>query len=289
MKIGLINVYSTRNLGDSAIYSALAKLSPDGQVLAQLQETNPVPTSGLKIVDSLSNCDAYISVGGDIFNNARQWFITKQFLKNLQMLRYESDKTIVFNQSIPSSCHGFSFKLLAWHFKRLAAVVVRDEESYKRLHHANVAVRLSYDTAFALSSNQVAEEAARQALNSLDIDPEKAAIISVRSFDNMYRHNNNEFVKNIIKLCSQLEKRGHQTVLVIQSDAMGADNDNQIIRLISQAVPAVKVLNLIQNSGKLAAWEFLIGLLAICRLVIGVRYHTSVLRLAANRMPFNFY
>jgi len=284
MKIGLLNVYSTRNIGDSAIYSALAELSPAPQVSAVIQDTAPIDTPGLQVVESLPACDAYISVGGDIFNNAREWFITKQFLKNLQGLRHAPEKTFVFGQSIPRSCHGLSFRLLASHFKRLAAVCVRDTESYERLRRLGVPVRLSYDTAFALSSQKVAEQAARDA-----IEPERAAIISVRLFDQMYQQDNQTFLKKIIELCRRLHKRGHQPVLLIQSEVTTADSDSQAVRTICEAVPQVKVLNIVQNSGDLAGWQFLMGIVAISRLAIGVRYHTSVLRLAANRMPFNLF
>jgi polysaccharide pyruvyl transferase WcaK-like protein len=292
--IGLINTYSTLNIGDSAIYSALASMASDAQVFAHVQDAEPEYTPGLQILDRLPLCDVYISVGGDIFNNAREGLITKAFLKNLSQLTQSPRRTFLFGQSIPRSCHGLSFVALTFLLRRLAAVCVRDAESHKRLTQAGVPTILSYDTAFSLSVGTPAKEYIHSVLAALDIQPDTAALISLRAFDSMYAHDNQQFQQNLIALCRNLHRRGYQPVLLIQSQAYGADNDLAVAEHIVQQVPGVKIFSpfLHQDDSvypRFANWELVMAALAICRLTIAVRYHTAVLSLASGRVPFNLY
>jgi polysaccharide pyruvyl transferase WcaK-like protein len=292
--IGLINTYSTLNIGDSAIYSALASLAAQAQVYAQVQDSTPEYTPGLQIVNQLPPCDAYISVGGDIFNNAREGLITKAFLKNLQQLRRSPPRTFLFGQSIPRSCHGMSFVALTFLLRRLAAVCVRDVESHKRLTQAGVPARLSYDAAFSLSVGDAAKVHIKSIFTAQDIKPDVAALMSLRAFDSMYAHNNQQFQQNLIALCRNLQKRGYQPVLLIQSQAYGADNDLAVAESIVQQVPGVKVFSPFihpddSTSPQFANWERVMAALAICRVAIAVRYHTAVLSMASGRVPFNLF
>lgn len=166
MRIGLINAYSTLNLGDAAIYSAFRKLLPGVDLVGCVQDERPDPTLGVTFLpERPRNCEAYISVGGDIFNNSREWFVTKAFLMNLAELRHSARHTFLFGQSIPRSCHGLSFFLLQRYFKRLAAVCVRDAESHQRLCAAGVPARLSFDIAFVLESSPLRRQRRGNLLN----------------------------------------------------------------------------------------------------------------------------
>jgi polysaccharide pyruvyl transferase WcaK-like protein len=292
--IGLINTYSTLNIGDSAIYSALASMAPHAQVYAHVQDEVPEYTPGLQILNQLPSCDAYISVGGDIFNNAREGFITKAFLKNLHQLTRSPQHTFLFGQSIPRSCHGLSFKALTFLLRRLAAVCVRDVESHKRLIQAGVPARLSYDAAFSLSLRDSAKVHIQSVLAKLDIQPDVAALISLRAFDSMYAHSNRQFQQHLVVLCRNLKQLGYQPVLLIQAQAYGADNDLAVAESIVQQVPGVKVFSPFirqteEADSQFANWERVMAALAVCRLAIAVRYHTAVLSLASGRVPFNLY
>jgi polysaccharide pyruvyl transferase WcaK-like protein len=292
--IGLINTYSTLNIGDSAIYSALASMAPNAQVYARVQDDVPEYTPGLQILDQLPSCDAYISVGGDIFNNAREGSITKAFLKNLHQLTRSPQHTFLFGQSIPRSCHGLSFKMLTFLLRRLAAVCVRDVESHQRLTQAGVPARLSYDAAFSLSLRDSAKVHTQSALAKLDIQPDVAALISLRAFDSMYAHSNQQFQQHLVTLCRNLKQLGYQPVLLIQAQAYGADNDLAVAESIVQQVSGVKVFSPFDRPGdgddaQFANWERVMAVLALCRLTIAVRYHTAVLSLASGRVPFNLY
>ncbi|WP_254449595.1 hypothetical protein [Anabaena sp. UHCC 0253] len=72
LTIGLVNTYSTLNIGDAAIYSALTALASEAEVVAQFQDSVPDYIPGLQIVPQIRHCDAYISVGGDIFTHIPQ-------------------------------------------------------------------------------------------------------------------------------------------------------------------------------------------------------------------------
>jgi len=154
LTVGLVNTYSTLNIGDAAIYSALAALASGAEVVAKFSDTTPEYIPGLQILSDLGRCDAYISVGGDIFNNAREGLITKTFIRNLLELRRSPKQTFLFGQSIPRSCHGLSFQALACSLRKLSAVCVRDVESHKRLTQAGINAILSFDAAFSLSASK---------------------------------------------------------------------------------------------------------------------------------------
>ncbi|NJM76699.1 MAG: hypothetical protein HC852_14045 [Acaryochloridaceae cyanobacterium RU_4_10] len=287
--IGLINTYSTLNIGDSAIYSALASMTPNAQVFAQVQDVEPEYTPNLQLLDPLPTCDAYISVGGDIFNNAREGFITKAFLKNLYQLTRSPKQTFVFGQSIPRSCHGLSFQALTWCLRRLAAVCVRDVESYQRLTKAGVSAILSYDSAFVLEVTKQAKREAQDIFQALDVVSNLVTLISLRTFDAMYAHDNQRFAQQLVGLCRNLLARGEQPVLLIQSRAYGSDNDLEMAAAIVTQVPQVKIFNPFLATTTLSRWQLVMGALAIARQIVAIRYHTAVLALASGRVPFNLY
>jgi polysaccharide pyruvyl transferase WcaK-like protein len=287
--IGLINTYSTLNIGDSAIYSALASMASDAQVFAHVQDPEPEYTPGLQVLDQLPSCDAYISVGGDIFNNAREGLITKAFLKNLYQLTRSPKQTMVFGQSIPRSCHGLSFQALTGCFRRLAAVCVRDVESYQRLTKAGVSALLSYDSAFVLEVTEQAKQEAQNIFQALDVAPDLATLISLRTFDAMYAHDNQRFAQQLVGLCRNLLAQGEQPVLLIQSRAYGSDNDLEMAAAIVAQVPQVKIFNPFLATTALSRWQLVMGALAIARQIVAIRYHTAVLALASGRTPFNLY
>ncbi|MBD2666003.1 hypothetical protein B6N60_02004 [Richelia sinica FACHB-800] len=289
LTIGLVNTYSTLNIGDAAIYSALTALAGDARVVAQFPDAVPNYIPGLQILPHLGHCDAYISVGGDIFNNAREGLITKAFIRNLLQLRRSPKHTFVFGQSIPRSCHGISFRALTLCLRQLAAVCVRDSESHHRLTQAGVPAILSFDAAFALAVSEEAKDLAQQLFQALDVQPELAALISLRTFDSMYPHDNQQFLQQLVSVSQQFHHQGYQPVLLIQSQAYGADNDLLMAEEIVKQVPQLKIFNPFTLPHPLPSWQLVMGALAISRLIVAIRYHTSVLALASGRVPFNLY
>lgn len=289
IRIGLINTYSTLNIGDAAIYSALASMVEPAEAVAQVQDDEPLPVPGVSFPAKLGSCDALISVGGDIFNNGREWLITRNFLHNLKQLRNDPRHTVLFGQSIPRSCHGLSFQALALCLKRLAGVCVRDAESHRRLRQAGVDAVLSYDAAFALTLHPRAEAEASRLLRDAGIEPSRAALLSVRGFDRMYAHNPATFQDQLVELSQLLLERGLQPVVLIQSQAYGADNDLAVAQALTQRVPQLASFNPFQEGSGLAGWQLVMGALKVASLSVAVRYHTAVLALAAGRVPFNLH
>ena len=287
--IGLINTYSTLNLGDGAIYAGLRALMPDEQILACVRDPEPDPSLGIRYIDRHpEQCLAYVSVGGDIFNNAREGLITKTFLRNLLELRRHPKRTLLFGQSIPRSCHGLSFHLLCRAMKRLGAVCVRDAQSHGRLRKAGVEAQLSFDTAFVLESTEAGRRAAAALYRSLGINPMQAVLLSVRAFDSMYTHDNSGFIRSIVGLCQGVLQRRRRPVILLQSRAYGADNDLEVARAITEQVPETAVLDPF-DAAPLSAWQVAMGALELAERAIAVRYHTAVLCLAAGRIPYHLH
>lgn len=289
MTTGLINTYSTLNLGDAAIYSALASMMADQSVVAAFDDDKLRPVPGIGSVDDLSACDAYVSVGGDIFNNARKHLFTKKFLQNLGQLLNRPGSTLLFGQSIPRSCQGISFWMLAWTLKQIAAVCVRDQESYQRLSAAGVPVVLSYDTAFALTGSKAGQSAAQQIFDAIEIEPQKAVCLSVRAFDSMYMSHPEDCFGRVVALCQGLVKRGHRPVVVVQSQASKGEDDVAIANRLRSHVPSLGIFNPFTHEATVPDWDIAMGAFSLCRIAVGIRYHTSVLSLATGRMPFNIY
>ncbi|MGC5196783.1 polysaccharide pyruvyl transferase family protein, partial [Aphanothece microscopica] len=288
--IGLINAYSTLNLGDAAIYSALRKLLPAAQITASVRDERPEPIAGIQFQNRRpSGCDGYVSVGGDIFNNAREWFITKNFLLNLAELTRHSRQTVLFGQSIPRSCHGLSFLALRQCFLNLAAVCVRDAQSHRRLRQAGVDVRLSFDTAFVLEGSDAARQAAQSLCEAQGLDLARSAVLSVRAFDSMYLHDTASFVERMAGLCRHVVSAGLTPVVLIQSRAYGADHDLDVARALVSRVPGTAIVDPFLDASPIPSWQLAMAVFERARHIIAVRYHTAVLALAAGRVPFHLH
>ena len=301
MTTELINAYSSHNLGDAAIMKSLARLSGDDEVLATLPEADPLCVPGVTFIPApdgntrlkqagiYKKIKARISVGGDIFNNARPWLITKTFLKNLATLAQKPEKTIVFGQTIPASCKGFSRWYLASKLRKMAAVVVRDAQSYQLLQASGVDASLSYDAAFILESTPEGRRKAQAMFATAGLEPDKTALISVRSFkDDLYHQDAGQFVEKMARTCQMLRERGYQVAILVQSDVSSNDSDQEVASEIRQACPSVMVLDAFQMAqGDHDPVSTLTGILEIARIVIAVRYHAAILRLVSGRMPYH--
>ena len=289
MKVGLINTYSTYNIGDYAIYSALQKMLIPHTVNAVFTDNSPYTISGINYVSQLPESDCYVSVGGDIFNNPRQYLITRQFLKNLRQLVSSPKRTILFGQSIPRSCCGLSFFLLCQVLRQISAVVVRDQESHQRLRRAGINSVLSYDTAFVLRRDELADSEAAQRFNRMQLDNDNCVLISLRGFDSLYAYDNSSFINQIIQLCEGLIKAGKQPVLLIQADASINDSDTFMAQTIQSQVDGLPSINAFQHSKRVTHSQFLQSVICHAGMVVAVRYHTAVLALAGGKVPYNLY
>lgn len=285
----LINAYATRNLGDAAIMAALASLTPEGRAQVALNDDKPVAIPGVVLTEELKGAQRYISVGGDIFNNARPHLVTKAFLKNLNSITRHADRTILFGQTIPASCGWLGRPLLTRALCKVGGVVVRDCESFELLRHSGVDARLSYDAAFALSPSErgIWRAAALFAANRLV--PERTVLLSVRSFDSIYRHDQASFMQRMARTAELLCARGHQVAVLVQSDVNARDSDRAVAADLKQRVPGIAILDLLADSGDDNPVATLIGALTIANIVVAVRYHAAILRMVGRRMPYNLY
>ena len=290
VRIGLINAYSTLNLGDAAIYSALRSLLPGSELQACVRDTEPDTSLGIAFQTKRPvGCDAYVSVGGDIFNNAREWFVTKAFLLNLAELARRPARTMLFGQSIPRSCHGLSFLALRQCLLALPAVCVRDARSHQRLRQAGVDARLSFDTAFVLEGSPRARAAAAALFQARQLDPQRAAVLSLRAFDGMYLHDTGAVVERLAALGRHLMEAGFTPVVLIQSRAYGSDNDLAVAQALCSRLPETAILDPFGTDPGIPSWQVAMGVLELARHVIAVRYHTAVLTLASGAVPYSLH
>ncbi len=287
--LGLLNTYSSRNLGDAAIITAIRKLSGVTDVRANITDEVPVQISGLSYSSDLSDCSRFISVGGDIFNNARPSFLTRNFASNVHRLRADAHRTIVFGQTIPTSCGWIGLPLLASALRRTKAVVVRDEESFDVLKSFDVKVELSHDAAFSLSPTELGIQSAEQLFAKQGLTAENTVLLSVRSFDSIYPHDQEKFQRSMTELSSRLLDRGHQVAVMIQSDVNDRDSDRTIAKQLQQATPRLKLIDFLDDGDIANPVETLLGALAIAKSVVAVRYHAAVLRMAGGRQPYHLF
>ena len=305
--IQLINVYSCNNVGDAAIYASLVDMAQGITVCWPENQQNSL-ANNLKIGDaamSHSPCrevDMHLSVGGDIFNNVRPKLITRRFLQNLAQLRAQPQSTALFGQSIPRSCQGLSFQLLSSSLKNIANVTVRDQESYERLCKAGVNANLSYDAVFSQQLQQRWVESVAYQLHGV-INFAETAIISLRPFDSLYQYDSQRCLEKIVGLCHELKQQSYVPTILQHASVDGKDADALMISEIQKqcAVKVIDPLSINQNtflksshpslkiSKMTTPWQFTMAAISMAAIVVGIRYHTSVFRLAANKMPFNVY
>jgi polysaccharide pyruvyl transferase WcaK-like protein len=292
MSLHFVNAYTSRNLGDAAIYESLVQLSGRTGASSDLAPAERATVRGLSAAEG-HRPDAWVSVGGDIFNNARPWAVTRRYLELLRSLAAcPPARTFVFGQGIPSSCRGAALMALSLVFRRLSSVTVRDVNSWQRLRDRGVDADLSYDTAFAYQPASGSLSAGKALFEHAGLDPERAVLASVRGFDQMYAHDGDRFESRLASLLSALRDRGHQPAIVVQSNADGADSDHAVVKRLRAQLPGLGVLDplapsfLAQGHHPLDA---LVGALGQAHAVIAVRYHTAVLRLLSGRAPWSLH
>jgi polysaccharide pyruvyl transferase WcaK-like protein len=291
MTLQLLNEYTSHNLGDAAVYETMVQLAAPKPLLTSLTNEQSCFVRGLCSTEPTQPPTAWVSVGGDIFNNARPTLITRNFLQNvLSLAAAPPEQTFLFGQSIPSSCRGISFSLLARVLRQISSVTVRDSHSYRRLRAVGVDADLSYDIAMAYRPLPGCAAAGRSLLALGDVTPERAVLISLRAFDAMYPHNNQHFLARLAEVVQRLIARGHQPAVLCQSAAVGADSDQPVIAQLRQLVPHLTVLN--PFAKEMAAHhplDALVGSLMQANAVVAVRYHTAIFRLLSGRVPYSLY
>ncbi|MEM9027370.1 MAG: polysaccharide pyruvyl transferase family protein [Pseudomonadota bacterium] len=285
----LLHAGSTRNLGDAAIMAAVAEMSPERHVSVALGDNNPINIPGLSVSSNIGGSKRYVSVGGDIFHNDRPWLCTRAFLESVRQLSKNANKTIVFGQTIPTSCGWLGLRLLTTALHRARAVVVRDRESYGLLRRSGIDVDLAFDAAFGLTPTDSAIAVARTQFAALNVDPNRTVLLSVRSCDTIPGRSANLYYARMARLADLLVTRGHQVVVLVQSAANTNDSDSQIAYALKRDVPEVQVMDLFAYPGTFDRVAVLIGVMAIANIVVSARYHGAVLRLVSGRQPYHLH
>jgi polysaccharide pyruvyl transferase WcaK-like protein len=287
MPIELKNVYSTRNLGDAAIYAALVSMSPDRAASCTLDEDNPTHVEGLGPVCADTQPLARVGVGGDIFNNSRPALVTRKFLSLARELAGHRRPAFVFGQSLPPSCRGLALHYLSRVFRQLSSVTVRDEESERRLRAMGVKAELSFDTAFVLQPDAAHREEARKLLDAQGLAPERTTVVSLRGGSPHYGAGDAAIMSELGHVIQQLAARGHQVALVFQADCSDSDTDRHMADALVEAYPFVRMLDPFScHEPGIEHWQLLQAILAEVNIAVAVRYHTAVLRLAAGKVPY---
>jgi polysaccharide pyruvyl transferase WcaK-like protein len=215
--------------------------------------------------------------------------VTRSFVRNVVDLARRPRQTISFGQTVPSSCRGLALELLARTLRRVACVVVRDEESRSLLAAKGVDAKLSWDIAFTTDTTSSARERAARLLANSRLRPEHTVLVSVRPFDAMYPGDQERFERQIEALAARLMARGHDVGLIIQSDVAVWDTDRAAAARIEARDPRIKVVDCLADTADPDPVATLLALMELANIVVGIRYHTTVLRLAAGRQPFNLY
>ena len=196
---------------------------------------------------------------------------------------------MLFGQTVPASCGWLGRPLLARALRQVGAVVVRDCESFSLLRRHGVDARLSFDAAFALAPTDRGVWSAAAMFAAAGLQPERTALISVRSFDSIYRHDEAAFLDRMARTAQLLIARGHQVAVIVQSDVNTRDSDRAIVRLLQEQVPGLKSLDFMAGDQAGDRVDVLVGALTIANIVVAVRYHAAVLRLVGRRAPYNLY
>jgi polysaccharide pyruvyl transferase WcaK-like protein len=289
MSLQLVNAYTSENLGDAAIYETITQLAGPMGASTCLPPERIQNVRGLRAAAGVPG--AWVSVGGDIFNNARAQLVTRRFLRLVGELSHRDPRHgFVFGQGLPSSCRGPALAWLARAMRRLSSVTVRDGNSHQRLMQAGVDADLGYDTVFAYRPAFGVLAAARAAWSQAGVEPARAVVFSVRQFDAMYPHDGALFEARLVQLVQALRQRGHQPVMVVQSRAEGADTDAAVLQRLRGQLGYLPLLDPFAVSALgHHPLDALVGVLGQAAAVVAVRYHTAVLRMLAGRAPYNLF
>lgn len=289
MKIGLINLASSRDVGDSAILAALGAILRGHNLLALAAPDKQPQLPGIPLHPPHTLCNAYISVGGDIFHNDRPWLATHDFLDNLAQLALHGRQTLLFGQSIPASCQDLAFHLLCLVLKKLPSVTVRDKESWQRLRAAGIEAQLGYDLAFMHHPEPTALGEALALLAGQRLDATRTVLLSLPESNALPAQGQAQLATLLGDLCRLLRQAGLQPALLLISADRGSVALIQAIGQQVAALPLIDVLHPPADLAYLAPHELLQGLLALAGLTISLHYHTTVLALAAGRLPYNLH
>lgn len=290
MKVHLLNEYSSHNLGDAVIYETIAQLLAPLTVHSRLPDDQRTNVRGLRPRGDVQPGDVFLSVGGDIFNNARPWLATRRFVQNVRELSEpDPSRTFLFGQSIPSSCRGLALRALARTLRRLSSVTVRDAQTHRRLRALGVPATLSWDLAFAYQPAPGATAAGRALFDQAGLDASRSVLLSVREFDAMYPGNRADFLTRMSALASRLIQRGHTPAVLIQAASSGGDCDLAMALDLQRATPGVAILCPFSLRGGHRPVDAVVGAIAQARAVVAVRYHMAVLRLLAGRRPYSLH
>jgi len=288
-EIALLNAYSARNIGDAAIYASYVRNLPEARFVCDLAAFHGEAPAGVEAGAPGGDCAAYLSVGGDIFNNARPRLITRRFLANLASLaKAPAERTFLFGQSIPPSCRGLAFAALSRTLRTLSSVHVRDARSHERLRAAGVRSHLGFDAAFGLRASARGELAAQALLAHAGVDPQRSAFISVRGASRLYATGSWDLPAKLARLAQRLDARGHRPVLLLQSRVDGEDDDVSLVHELVRHYPRAQVLDLTRAAGA-EPWDSAAAALARAHIVVGVRFHTCVLRMLSGRSAYSLF
>jgi polysaccharide pyruvyl transferase WcaK-like protein len=291
MTLQLVNEYTSDNLGDAVIYETLAQLGGTRAVHSHLSQAQRRHVRGLApgLAPADSAC-SYVSVGGDIFNNARPALVTRRFLHNVQQLAAcPPQQSFLFGQTIPSSCRGLALRWLARTLRRLSGVTVRDALSHARLRALGVQAELCWDVAFGYECSTRVQAAGQALLAQAGLDAGTCALMSVREFDAMYPHNSQRMMDRLLDLAQRLRRRGFQPVVLLQASATGADSDLAMAQALQQRLPELIILSPFAVGEQHHPVDALVGVLGLAEVVVAVRYHSAVLRLLGGRIPFSLH
>jgi len=286
MKLGLVSTCSTRNLGEAAIYAALAQLAPERRVHCSLSESFPAIVRGLERDRHLDDCDAFVSAGGDGIGNAGTKPMTRRYLRMLAEMYLRRDRTFVFGQSIPASRQGISQRMLSTVLRRLASVVVRDRKSHQILKNRGLDAGLSYDTAFVLRPQTQALEAAYGLLARHGLNPERTALISLCGASAFHDVDRDNCDRELLDIAGKLAERGHQPAFLIQSDGSAPGGERTQAMRLSRTMDNVPIVDPFAVQVPSSPCDVLIALLSLANIVVAIRYHSAVLRLVTGRAPF---
>jgi polysaccharide pyruvyl transferase WcaK-like protein len=288
MAVNIINAWDLSNIGDQAILMALYGLINDKEIFMDFKHFHNYDfAEKLAIHNNYSDqSPVNISVGGDIFNNSRPYFITRRFLFNLHKLMLSPKSTFIFGQTIPSSCQFISYQLLKSCMQKISSVTVRDEISYKRLKSSGINVELSFDTAFALQGDLLYDKECDVHFTNLCAG-KKSLVLSIRYFDGIYRFDNQTYIHKIANFLKKFSKKNYKIFIIIQSQENHSKNsDYAIAEKIKEINTEVEIIDLFNYKKPLIMTT---TILALADVVIATRYHTAIFRLLAKKMPYLIY
>lgn len=271
----VVDAYFSNNFGDDLFLEILVKRYPEarfyfitnseGNIINFKRNPRIKRTSRKEVIKSAKSFDAYIMIGGSMFQQPRNWF--RQWLNLLAIV-------LVFNMvkkpCLIIGCNFGPYKsklyliLYKSIFSKLNYISVRDQNSFYKLKSKKINLHVYPDIAFSFAKKikEIEKE-------SIGRELQPTVGISIMDFG----VKNNDYENDMVKIISALQKKAKIKIFSFQCS--NEIDDMKIIKRVMKKLSS-KNIEIINYNGNI---DFFIKQYKTCSSFLSTRFHSLIMSL----------